>query len=62
MYPRRNPGGGVFTILLIFCLCILIFYQIIITLILPFRFNVFILLVEVFILFWLLFKIVYPHY
>ena len=60
MYPRR-PGGSFLTILAIFCLCILIFYQIIITLILPFRFNVFILLVEVFILFWLLFRIIYPR-
>ena len=60
MYPR-GPGGGFFTILAIFCLCILILYQIIITLILPFRFNIFILLVEVFILFWLLFRIIYPR-
>ena len=60
MYPR-GPGGGFFTILAIFSLCILILYQIIITLILPFRFNIFILLVEVFILFWLLFRIIYPR-
>ena len=60
MYPR-GPGGGFFTILAIFCLCILILYQIIITLILPFRFNIFILLVEVFILFWLLIRIIYPR-
>ena len=60
MYPR-GPRGGFFTILAIFRLCILIFYQIVITLILPFRFNVFILLIEVFILFWLLFRIIYPR-
>ena len=53
MCPNRNCGGGLFTILAIFCLSILIFYQIIITLIIPLRFNLFILLIEVFLLFYL---------
>ena len=61
MCPKR-PGGSFFTILAIFCLSILIFYQLIITLILPFRFNIFILLVEIFTLFYLLFRIIYPRY
>ena len=62
MCPKRNPGGGFFTILAILALSILIFYQVIITLILPLRFNIFILLIEVFILFYLLFRIIYPRY
>ncbi len=62
MYPHKNFGGGFFTIIAIFCLAILIFYQILITLILPLRFNLFILLIEVFALFYLLFRIIYPHH
>lgn len=48
---RPPRGGGIFTVLLIFLLSVLIFYQVIITLILPLRFNLFILLIEVFLLF-----------
>lgn len=59
--PPPNRGGGFFTILLILALSVLIFYQIIITLILPLRFNIFVLLIEVSILFFLLFRIVWPH-
>ena len=62
MCPNRNFGGGFFTILAIFCLSVLIFYQIIITLIIPLRFNIFILLIETFILFYLLFRIIYPRH
>ncbi len=62
MYPNRNFGGGFFTVIAIFALSILIFYQIIITLILPLRFNLFILLIEVFLLFYLLFRIMYPRH
>ena len=61
MYPNKNFGGSFLTILAIFCLAILIFYQIIITLILPLRFNLFILLIEVFLFFYLIFRIIYPH-
>ena len=59
--PPRRPGGGFFSIIAIFALCILIFYQLIITLILPLRFNIFILLLELFILTFLLYRIVWPH-
>jgi len=59
---KGGYGGGIFTVLAIFTLAILIFYQTIITLILPFRFNIFILLVEVSLLFFLLFRIIYPRY
>lgn len=56
----RPCGGGFFTILAIFALSVLIFYQIIITLILPIRFNCFILLIEVFLFFFLIFRIIWP--
>lgn len=62
MCPNRNWGGSFFTILAIFALSILIFYQVLITLILPLRFNIFILLIEVFLLFFLLFRIIYPKH
>lgn len=58
---RPPRGGGIFTVLLIFLLSVLIFYQVIITLILPLRFNLFILLIEVFLLFFLLFRIIWPY-
>ena len=61
MWPNRNCGGGFFTILALFGLAILIFYQVIITLILPIRFNLFVLLIEISLLFFLLFRIIYPH-
>lgn len=55
---HKNPF---FTILLITCLCILIFYQVIITLLLPLRFNIVILLIECFLLFFLLFRLLWPY-
>jgi len=61
MYPNRNFGSSFITILAIFGLSILIFYQVIITLILPIRFNIFILLIQVCLLFFLLFRIIYPR-
>lgn len=62
MCPRPNPRGGIFTIFAIITLSVLIFYQVILTLILPFRFNIFILLIEVSLLFFLLFRIIYPRW
>ncbi len=59
MYP--NKGGGVFSVFAIIALSILIFYQVIITLILPLRFNIFILLIEVALLFFFLYRIVWPY-
>ncbi len=59
---KRNPrGGNIFTILAIFALSILIFYQVILTLILPFRFNIFILLIEFALLLFLFYRIVWPY-
>ncbi len=58
---RPNRGGGFFTVLAILILSVLIFYQVIITLILPFRFNIFILMLEILILLFLLYRIVWPY-
>ena len=57
MYPKHS----FLLFLSILCLCILIIHQMIITLVLPLRFNIFILLVESFILFFLLFKLLWPY-
>ncbi|MBQ3021084.1 MAG: hypothetical protein IJD92_02525 [Bacilli bacterium] len=58
----NNKGffHGFFSIITVLILSCLIFYQTIITLILPFRFNIFILLIEVFLLFFVLYKIIWP--
>ncbi len=63
---RRNNcggcgGGGFFSVLAILVLCVLIFYQIILTLILPFRFNIFILLIEISLLIFFLYRIIWPY-
>lgn len=60
MYNKK-PGPSVIAILAVIFLAILIFYQTLITLILPFRFNLFILLIEIFILFFILFRIIWPY-
>jgi len=55
----KPPGlFSIFAILLLGCL---IFYQVIITLILPLRFNLFILLIEIFLLFFILYRIIWPY-
>ena len=66
MYPNgcnnRCPrGGGFFSVIAIFALCVLIFYQIILTLILPLRFNIFIMFIEVLLLIFFLYRIVWPY-
>ncbi len=53
-----GPG---FAILMVLLLCCLIFYQLIITFIFPFRFNLFILFLEVALLFYFLTRIVWPY-
>ena len=59
----NNKGffNGFFSIISVFILSCLIFYQTIITLILPFRFNIFILLIEIFLLFFILYRIIWPY-
>ena len=59
--PCGKGPGGFFSIFAILILCMLIFYQVIITLILPFRFNIFILFVEIIILLFLLYRIIWPY-
>lgn len=61
--PNNNRGffRGFFSIITILILACLIFYQIIITLIIPLRFNIFILLIEVFLLFFVLARIIWPN-
>lgn len=61
MCNNRPRIPNFFTILAIIGLSVLIFYQTLITLILPLRFNIFILLIEVSILFFLLFRIIWPY-
>lgn len=61
MCPNKRPGGGIIAIIGILILSCLIFYQIIITLFLPLRINLFILLVEISVLFFLFFRIIWPY-
>ena len=56
MPKRPNPT---FYILCAIGLCILIFYQLIITFILPFRYNIFILFIEIILLFACISRIVW---
>ncbi len=58
---KRNCPNGFFSVLAIFVLGILIFYQLIITFILPLRFNIFILLIEICLLLFFLYRIVWPY-
>lgn len=56
-----KPHNSIFNVLAVFILGVLIFYQVIITLILPLRFNIFILLVEFLLLLFFLYRIVWPY-
>lgn len=60
MKPHNNRGS-IFTVFGILALSVLIFYQIILTLIIPLRFNIFILLIEITLLLFLLYRIVWPY-
>ncbi len=57
---RNGLYNGLYVVIL-FILGILIFYQTIITLILPFRFNIFILFVEIVLFFFFMFRIIWPY-
>jgi hypothetical protein len=61
MYRPPCRGNGFFTILGIFILLFLIFYQVIITLIIPLRFNLFILFIEVLLLIFLIYRVIWPY-
>mgnify|MGYP000056098223 FL=1 len=56
----QGPRNGL-TIIILFILGMLIFYQAIITLILPFRFNIFILLIEIALFFFFMLRIIWPY-
>ena len=56
----NGPRNG-FTVIILFILGVLIFYQALITLILPFRFNIFILLLELFLFFFFMIRIIWPY-
>ena len=61
MYPcGKRPNSG-FNIFILFILSILIFYQLIITFIFPFRWNIFLLCLEIFLFFFFLFRIIWPY-
>jgi len=56
----NGPRNGL-TIIILFILGVLIFYQALITLILPFRFNIFILLLELALFFFFIMRIIWPY-
>lgn len=58
---RPPRGSGIFTVFAIFILLFLIFYQVIITLILPLRFNLFILFIEVMLLIFFIYRVIWPY-
>ncbi len=58
MKPMKRGNG--FTVIILFILGILIFYQALITLILPFRWNIFVLLLEIFLFFFFIMRIIWP--
>ena len=58
---NRGFFSGFFSLITVLVLSCLIFYQVIITLILPLRFNIFILLLEVFLLFFVLYRVIWPY-
>jgi len=62
MCNNRGFFNGFFSLITVLILSCLIFYQTIITLILPFRFNIFILLIEIFLLFFFTYYIIGDFY
>lgn len=60
MHNKRPFNNGL-SVIILFILGILIFYQSIITLILPFRWNIFVLFLEIFLFFFFLFRIIWPY-
>lgn len=58
MKPMKRGNG--FSVIILFILGILIFYQALITLILPFRWNIFVLLLEIFLFFFFIMRIIWP--
>lgn len=61
MCPNHNFFRGAWAFIWFLILCTLIFYQLIITFFFPFRWNILILLTEIFLLFFILFRIIWPY-
>ena len=56
----NNPFNRFSSLVLFLLLCVFIFYQVIITFFFPFRWNIIILFVEIFIQLFLLYNIIWP--
>ena len=61
MYNKGPFFGGVFWFILALILACMVVWHALLLLIFPFRFNAFILLLEVLLLFLIIFKIIWPH-
>jgi len=61
MCSKGGPFKGFFGIIGIFILCILISYQVILTFFLPIRINLLILFIEICLLFYILWRIIWPY-
>ena len=57
----HNPFNKLSLFILFLILCTLIFYQAIITFFFPLRWNIIILFIEIFLQFYLLFRIIWPN-
>jgi len=57
----QGPFRGIFSVLFIFVLSILIFYQVILALIFPLRSILFILILEIALLFFIMWRIIRPY-
>ena len=62
MYNNPNPffGGFIWFLIAIILAC-MVFWHAILVLILPLRFNAFVLIVELILLYFIVLKIVWPH-
>jgi len=58
---HHGPFRGIFSVLFIFVLGILIFYQVILALLFPLRSILFILVLEIALLFYILWRIIKPY-
>lgn len=59
--PPFNPFNGFFLFIAGIVLAIMIFWQTLLVLIFPFRFNVFVLLIELALLFFIIYRVIWPH-
>jgi hypothetical protein len=57
MFKNNTPGNNVLAIAILICL---IFYQLIITLLIPLRWNIILLIIEIFLFFYFLSRVIWP--